>query len=146
MEIYKHRQVGTVILVGLGLGAVLSTWILADIVGEPIWASLPLLVFFLVAILFWSLTVEVSEECLVVAFGIGVIRRSFRCEDIIDAQIVKNRWYYGWGMRLTPYGWMFNVSGLDAVELELADQKKFRIGTDDPQQLLSAIRQAAGLT
>jgi hypothetical protein len=55
---------------------------------------------------------------------------------------VRNKWWYGWGIRLTPHGWLFNVGGLDAVELELASGRKFRIGTDEPQGLLNAIRTA----
>jgi hypothetical protein len=72
-----------------------------------------------------------------------LIRRRFRVEDIHHARIVRNPWYYGWGIRLTPHVWLFNVSGLDAVELELRDNHNFRIGTDDPQRLVKAIQQAA---
>jgi hypothetical protein len=35
---------------------------------------------------------------------------------------------------------LFNVSGLDAVEVELVDGKRIRIGTDEPQALVAAIR------
>ena len=61
--------------------------------------------------------------------------------DIRDAKAVKNRWYYGWGIRLSPHGWLFNVSGFDAVELEMANGVKYRIGTDEPDKLLAAIEQ-----
>ncbi len=50
-----------------------------------------------------------------------------------------NRWYYGWGIRLTPQGWLWNVAGLDAVELTFSNGKKFRIGTDEPGKLLEAL-------
>ena len=43
------------------------------------------------------------------------------------------------GIRLTRHGWMWNISGLDAVELEYKDGKKFRIGTNQPQKLCQAI-------
>jgi hypothetical protein len=36
-----------------------------------------------------------------------------------------------------------HVSGFDAVELELKNNRKFRIGTDDPQQLLTAVRRVS---
>jgi hypothetical protein len=39
---------------------------------------------------------------------------------------------------------MFNVSGLDAVEIEQTDGKGFRIGTDEPKRLEAAIRKIAG--
>lgn len=53
---------------------------------------------------------------------------------------MKNPWYYGWGIRLPPHGWLFNVSGLDAVEIELAFGRTFRVGTDRPGELAEAIQ------
>lgn len=47
--------------------------------------------------------------------------------------------------QLTPHGWLFNVSGLDAVELELINNRRFRIGTDEPQRLIAAIQTARRL-
>jgi len=38
-------------------------------------------------------------------------------------------------------GWMYNVWGLDAVELNLTSGKVFRIGTDEPAELLAAVEQ-----
>ena len=73
----------------------------------------------------------------------GLIRKRFPIGDIHGARIVQNKWYYGWGIRLTPHGWLFNVSGFDAVELELKNKRKFRIGTDDPQELLMAIQRVS---
>ena len=52
---------------------------------------------------------------------------------------VRNKWIYGWGIRRLPGGWMYNVWGLDAIELDLVSGKRFRIGTDDPDGLLAAI-------
>ena len=46
----------------------------------------------------------------------------------------------GWGIRLTPYGWLYNVSGLEAVAISLRDGRKFALGTDDPDGLVTAIR------
>lgn len=80
------------------------------------------------------------------SFGSGVIRKRFRVEDIRTARSVRNPWYYGWGIRLTPQGWLFNVSGFDAVELELNSNRKFRIGTDEPHRLRAAIHTARQLT
>ena len=73
-----------------------------------------------------------------------MIKKSFRLEEIQDAQIVRNPWYYGWGARWIPRGWLYNVSGFDAVELQLKGHRRFRIGTDEPEQLLAAVREAVG--
>jgi len=91
-------------------------------------------------LLFGSLTVEVWEDRIVLWFGPGVIRKRFDVKDVRRATAVRNRWYYGWGIRFTPHGWLFNVSGFDAVELEMGSGRKYRIGSDEPQELLSAIR------
>ena len=99
-----------------------------------------LVVLVVVAALFANLTVEVSNGRLFVRFGVGLIRKSFRIGDIVGVDAVRNRWYYGWGVRYTPHGWLFNVSGLDAVEIALENGRKYRIGTDEPEALLAAIR------
>ncbi len=59
--------------------------------------------------------------------------------DLQKATIVRNRWYYGWGVRLTARGWLYNVSGFDAVEILLKNGRTYRIGTDKPAKLLLAI-------
>jgi hypothetical protein len=90
--------------------------------------------------LFGWLTVTVDEKAVTARFGIGLLRKKVLLRDIKSATRVRNKWYYGWGMRMGPWGWMFNVSGLDAVEIELRDGGRFRVGTDEPDELASAIR------
>jgi hypothetical protein len=53
---------------------------------------------------------------------------------------VRNPWYYGWGIRITPDGLLYNVSGTRAVEITLTDGSKLRLGTDEPEALCQAIR------
>jgi hypothetical protein len=107
------------------------------------WIAIGVLVFIAVAlVLFSSLTVVIREEEMEARFGPGPIRKRFKLNEIESCQVVKNHWYYGWGIRLTPHGVLFNVSGFHAVEIKLRTGKKFRIGTDVPQELEGAIRQA----
>lgn len=93
-------------------------------------------------LLFHSLTVEVLRGNLRIRFGIGLIRRQFRVKDIESAEVVRNRWWYGWGIKLTPYGWLFSVSGLDAVQVKLRNGRQYRIGSDEPDALAAAINSA----
>ena len=44
------------------------------------------------------------------------------------------------GIHLTPYGWLYNVSGFDAVAITLRDGKRFALGTDDSHGLVEALR------
>ena len=60
--------------------------------------------------------------------------------DLAAFRYVRNKWWYGLGLRLAPNGaWIFSVWGLDVVELELTSGKKFRIGTNDHNGLLAAL-------
>jgi hypothetical protein len=143
MTLYRHTQRGMAILVPLLAAVVLTLIVMVRAGFHPLW--LPLLAFFLLLmVLFSSLTVEVSAEELRIRFGPGPIRKSFPLAEVVEARKVRNRWWYGWGIRLIPHGWLFNVSGLDAVELRMSEQRRFRIGTDEPGELLRAIRQASG--
>jgi hypothetical protein len=62
--------------------------------------------------------------------------------DVSGAQAVTNPWYYGWGIHLTPRGWLYNVAGAEAVEVAFHDGRTVRVGTDEPTRLVGAIRQA----
>ena len=138
---YRHTQFGRVIaaccLPGLVPVVVLVwyirtpevNWVAAAIVG----------VLVLVLLLFGSLTVEVSGGDLRIRFGIGLIRKRWPLDGIESCRPVRNLWIYGWGIRKIPGGWLYNVSGLDAVELKLKSGKMVRIGTDEPQALSAAL-------
>jgi hypothetical protein len=77
-------------------------------------------------------------------YGVGLIRKTIRLEDVRSCREVRNPWYVGWGIRLAPSGVIWNVSGFDAVELALASGKRFRIGTDEPAALAAAITTTKG--
>jgi hypothetical protein len=143
--LYKHTQVGRLGLVLLALGAV-ATITLLQLQGlsvpRHIVLSVVVTALVLIVLVFSALTVEVATERLSLWFGPGIIRKRFRAEDIRAVSAVRNHWYYGWGIRLTPHGWLFCVSGLDAVEIRLSSGRTYRIGTDQPQELLAAIRRA----
>jgi hypothetical protein len=88
---------------------------------------------------FSSLTVEVTPSRLVWFFGPGLLRKSIEREAITGATPVRNPWWYGWGIHLTPRGWLYNVGGLDAVELALSNGSTLRIGSDEPAALARAL-------
>ncbi len=93
-------------------------------------------------LLFSVLSVKVDSGEVSLRFGVGIIRKRFPLSEIESHSVVRNPWYYGWGVRRIPIGWLYNVSGLDAVELAMTDGRKFRIGTDDPSGLDAAVRAA----
>lgn len=111
----------------IGLGVV--TVILAVILG-------------IVCALFHSLTVRVTRSDIALSFGVGLIRKQFPIGDISRARIVQNRWYNGFGIRKIRGGWLYNVSGFDAIEIQLKNERKYRIGTNQPKELLAAVESA----
>lgn len=138
--LYKHTQIGTIILVLLAaLLPLVFFYLSKGFVGMA--ASL-LIGILVITVLFSTLTVMITADQIKCSFGVGLIHKSFSLSRITNTVTVKNPWYYGWGIRLTPRGWMFNVSGFDAVEIELDSQSYFRIGTDQPRALKAAIDEA----
>jgi len=96
------------------------------------------------AALFASLSVRVDATEVRLRFGIGLIQRRFAVADIVAFQEVTNPWSYGWGIRWYPGGTLYNVSGLSAVELSLANGRRVRIGTDDPSTLFLSLESLLG--
>jgi hypothetical protein len=137
---YKHTQIGwvplTVCLVVLIVFELLPTSRDARNITRPVLYF----VLLFIAVLMSTLTVEVDDTHVRIKFGVGLIRKSFRLDEIASGQPVRNRWWWGWGIRLIPGGWLYNVSGLDAVELVLKNGKVFRIGTDEPRVLADFIQ------
>jgi hypothetical protein len=141
--VYRHMQRGTWFL-ALFAVAIFIMVVISSFQGWRWTSAIVLGVLLVIAFLFPSLTVEVGDGRVKCWFGSGLIHREFALTEIIGAKAVRNRWYYGWGIRYTPRGCLFNISGLDAVELTLRSGKRFRIGTDESDKLVLAIRQATG--
>jgi len=73
-------------------------------------------------------------------FGPGIWRYRIALAEVDGVAIVRNKWWNGFGIRMRPGFRLYNVSGLDAVELRLKTGEVRRIGTDDPQGLAAAMR------
>jgi len=138
---YSHRQTAYVIIVPITILCIIATVILpgTHTLRHPV---MTVVIAFLVAMaLFYELKVEINRSIIRCSFGIGLIQRSIPISEIAEAKIVKNPWYAGWGIRWLPgQYWLWNVSGFQAVELLFKDGRRFRIGTDEPENLASAIR------
>jgi hypothetical protein len=90
--------------------------------------------------LFASLTVEVDDSELRWHFGPGLWTYRLPLAEISDVGIVRNHWWNGCGIRMAPGFRLYNVSGLDAVELHVGPDDVRRISTDDPQGLAQALK------
>lgn len=152
MTSYKHTQIGYLMLVVTLATLVLFVWAYSTASAEPpsvdsgsnfaITAIMAFILFLLAS--FTALTVSIDENYLRIKFGYGIFSRKFALHQIASVQSVKNHWYYGWGIRLWlwPKMWIYNISGFDAIEITLKNGKVYRIGTDVPEELETAIKQS----
>ena len=141
MTRYEHTQIGHVIIWSL-----LGVMMLVAITGtfhsssHPANLLVPCVILSVALALFYKLTIKIDGKVLCASFGAGLIRKRVQLADIARCGPIRIRWWYGWGIHLTPYGWLYNVSGLDAVAITLHNGKKFALGTDDPHGLAAAIQ------
>jgi len=148
---YLHTQDSPMIRLFLGamltLGGALfyTLWVVAGNYGDkfPPLAFLAVLPFLLPAAALWqfvSLTVSVEPDSVFLSFGPGLIKKRFQLSEVESVAAVRNSWLHGWGIHYIGKGWLYNVAGLEAVELRFRNGKIARIGTDEPAALEAAIR------
>ena len=152
MTTYKHAQISYLMLVITLAVLVFFAWLQITARAEPpsvdsgtnfaITAIMALILFILAS--FTTLTTSIDENCFRIKFGYGIFARMFPLNQIASVRSVKNHWYYGWGVKVWfwPYMWIYNVSGFDAVEIIMRNGKMYRVGTDTPRELEVAIKQA----
>jgi hypothetical protein len=140
--IYRRTQVGKALLGVLGIGILGASLPLLLVRGQSgTWV--PAAIAVLVSSLgFPRLTTEVHREYVECRFG--VFRRRLASHEILEVSVVTNPWYFGWGIRRIPGGWLWNVAGSRAVQLKLTGGRLFRIGSDDPEGLRQAVMSVLG--
>lgn len=105
-----------------------------------LWTLGFMVVLFLIVLHFSRLTVTVDDSSVTVGFGlINRPHRRIGFDEVKSVAKVRNSWWYGYGVRWIPGGTMYNVQGNDAVELTYLTDKKFRIGTDDVENLYAVL-------
>jgi len=140
---YEHTQPGYVTGPALAAGATIAYFSHRADHDTGGWVGLALTGGLAVgAVLFSSLTVRVTDEALCFYFGPGFWTRRIPLDAIEAAEPVRNAAWYGWGIRYTSRGWLYNVSGLEAVELTVRDEGRLRIGTDEPERLAQVLERA----
>src|SRR5579864_470590 len=128
---YRHTQPGTAIFATCAAVAAVGAVIAWRISGEPVPLIAMLIVLAGTCIVFHSLTVEIEGDELRWYFGPGFWTYRLGLDEIRSVTIVRNRWWNGFGIRKAAGFALYNVSGLDAVELKLKSGEIRRIGTDD---------------
>jgi len=145
METKKYTQFGTasvVILLPLFLlFAVLMIKAALANTPELIGLGILALTFFLCLLTFYKLTITIDNTHLSFKLGIGLFSKSYKIADISSCTPVTNSAIYGIGIRLLPGGWLYNVSGLKAIELRFKHKATvIRIGTNKPDEISQLIQ------
>ena len=141
-QVYKHKQWSVVIL---ALMPILFSAIIINSQFIAIPASAMGVLFALLTIVtfvFSSMTIEVNEIEIKWFFGPGLFRKSLNLEKIGSYKTVRNPIWMGFGIHAFGTGWIYNVSGLLGIEIELKSGASIRLGTDEPNYLVAAIDDA----
>ncbi|WP_034061975.1 hypothetical protein [Lacinutrix jangbogonensis] len=140
MTLYKHTQYGKLITVIISIVAIttLTIFILQTGNNPMPWIMLVsiLLLFLLILLSFYKLTITIDKEKIEAKFGIGLIKRSLKIKDIHYDSIekIKVPALYGIGIRLTPQGWLYNVNTGNAIKVK-SNTKTFFVGTEDFEKI-----------
>src|SRR6266446_4222220 len=142
MKTYYHTQFGSASVLISGMIG-FAMLLLAAFASHPAYFLLCGAFVLGVGALFSTLTIAIEDGMLRASFGAGLIRKKVRLAEIAAVRPIPVRWWYGWGIRITPHGWLYNVSGWKAVEITLRNGRRFCLGTDEPENLLKAIQEAS---
>jgi len=148
---YCYTQIGIITILMIALAAVFTAFVFISglepnagpflmVVG---FAVVGLFIFALAA--FYSFTIQIAGEKLDFWFGFGVGKRSFDIADIRSIEIVKTPWYYFWGIKSIPGGWLYSIApGGEAIELVFMDRKKIHLGTNRAAEIKERIETVMG--
>jgi hypothetical protein len=139
---YRYTQVGIVTIIMLLLAAAFTTFVIIaglELNSGPVLTVVGLVVvglFVFTLAAFYSFTIQIAGGRLNFWFGFGVGKRSIDIADIRSIEIVKTPWYYFWGIKSIPGGWLYSIApGGRALELVFMDNRVIHLGTDRPEEI-----------
>lgn len=135
--LYKHTQIAWPIIIPTDIGALICLYLVFATDTMP--AAIGFFILILATYLFYALTVVGTDETIQVKFGIGLIRKTFRIEDIQTVEPFRTSFWHGLGIHYSPDGTVFNISGYDGIRLTMSDGKRYIIGSDDRHRLMCYI-------
>ena len=140
---YTERQIGWIVIVpALGILVLLLIFYINQWGNNPISYSGLLImstIFIISLLLFFQMRTSVDNKKIRISYGIGLIK-IIDIHNIERIEIVRNKWYYGLGIRIIKNGWLYNIQGLNAIELKMKNSKSIiRIGTVDNKKLKKEI-------
>jgi hypothetical protein len=146
---YSHTQIGWwgIAIMGAILVLILAStrWLGAisnDSAVPDVVRGVVLFVLVVTMALFSTLNVRVSDQSLVWRFGPGLLGGRIPLAEIAQVSVTRTPFWAGIGIHFIGRGWVYNVSGRDAIEVVRRDGRTTWVGTDEPAALVAAIEQA----
>jgi hypothetical protein len=137
---YRHVQAGTMLI---ALFSIPFAICMASAITHPNLRGFQIGICVALAVLmllFSSLTTAVTDTTLSWNFGYGFIRKHIDIREIDSAEMTRSTWIDGWGIHYTRRGWIYNVSGFDAILVKQKNGKSILIGTNNPVGLWEALQ------
>jgi hypothetical protein len=101
-------------------------------------------VFVIIYLLLYGMKTTIDDTTIRISYGIGLITKRIKLEDIASVITVSSPWYYGWGIRIIPNGMLYNIHGSQGVELSFKNTTRIiRIGSANMLELQHAITYAS---
>jgi hypothetical protein len=149
MEIKKYTQFGTIsVIILLPLLILFSGMLIkSGLTKSPeFYIYLFLVLTFLICVLtFYQLTIFVNDTHVAFKLGIGLWSKKYKISDIQSCHPVTNSVISGIGIRMLPNGWLYNVTGLKAIELQFKNKNSvIRIGTNRPEEISELVQSLIG--
>jgi len=129
-EAYKRTAISLPILV---LAAVLIGLFILGALLDPsltLYLSIAGVVVFIMTLLFFRLSVSVSEQVIVIKYGLGIIQRHMDVHAITDLEVVPNRSLQA----------LYNVRAENILVVSDRSGNRASIGLFDPRELLIFLR------
>jgi len=140
---YSFIIIGCMALSILGIGiSYLYQWGNSPI---PLTATIIIEIIFIgIILLMYQLKITIDDSKISILLGIGLIKKSILLKNIAITSMKKVSipWYYGIGIRLTPYGMLYNVQPGPALLIHSKNNKRsILVGTKDAYKLMDIIQQ-----
>ncbi|MEC8985789.1 MAG: hypothetical protein VX763_04160 [Actinomycetota bacterium] len=103
----------------------------------------PLIVFCLTS-MFSKLSTTVSDGKITLVFKYGFPKKEILFSEIKSAELQKVTNWWGSGVKIMRHGSMWRAWGNTAIAIQRHDGKRIVIGSDNPDELLQAIRSGLG--
>ena len=105
------------------------------------------------SVLYYKRMISVNNRSISISYGVGVSRKTFPIDRIRSYGLQKQtlylryriRRYYAWRLQTEPsFKIILRSKMINSVELKMKSGKKYTIWTDEPDELINAIRKAKG--